>query len=122
MNALKIFIVIGACSILVTSNIWSSTSLMGETMHKNAKKIIIIDLDGVLLKENKPAFVKKVGFSDLAKYTLRTWSTPESICLDTLQCISTQEEKKYEIPLIHRGRSMPCCIVDWQLGDKNHIQ
>ena len=91
-------------------------------MHKNEKKIIIFDLDGVLFKENKPAFVKKVGFTDLAKYTLRTWSTPESICLDTLQCISAQEEKKYEIPLMHRGRSMPCCIMEWQLGDKDHVQ
>ncbi len=91
-------------------------------MHKNAKKTIIFDLDGVLFKENKPAFVKKVGFSDLARYTLRTWATPESICLDTLECISTQEIKKHETPLLHRGRSMPGCIVDWQLGDKNHIQ
>jgi len=122
MNISKIFIVILSYGILVISSTRPSTTLVGETMHENRKKIIIFDLDGVLFKENKPAFIKKVGFSDLAKYTLRTWSTPENICLDTLQCISTQEVKKHEIPLMHRGRSMPCCIMDWQLGDKDHIQ
>src|ERR1700738_107113 len=107
MNLSKIFIVILSYSILITSGTRPSAILVGGNMQKNAKKIIIFDLDGVLFKENKPAFVKKVGFSDLAKYTLRTWSTPESICLDTLQCISTQEEKKHEVALMHRGRSMP---------------
>src|SRR5579863_1588162 len=122
MNLSKIFIAILSCGILVTNSTGLSATLFGGTMHKNAKKIIIFDLEGVLFKENKPAFVKKIGFGDLAKYTLRTWSTPESICLDALQCISTHEVKTHTIPLMHRGRSMPCCIMDWQLGDKDHVQ
>src|ERR1700722_12392486 len=121
MERYKIFIVILPCSIL-NAGVFMPCNLEVEKAMKPAiKKVIIFDLDGVLFKENKPAFVKKVGFGDLAKYTLRTWSTPESICLDTLDCISKQEQQP-AIRLMHRGRAMPRVIMDWQLGHKTHTQ
>lgn len=121
MKGYKIFIVILPYSILNGGVYAPCNAKVEQTMNPTTKKVIIFDLDGVLFKENKPAFIKKVGLGDLAKYTLRTWSTPEGICLDTLDCISKQEQQP-DIPLLHRGRAMPQVIIDWQLGQKTHTQ
>jgi hypothetical protein len=122
MKEIKRFIVLASWSILISQNTISMTQEAGVPMRDTTKKVIIFDLDGVLFKENKPAFIKKVGFGELAKYTLRSWTTPENICLDTLECISKCEDNQPEVPLTHRGRVMPCCIIDWQLGKKSHLQ
>lgn len=88
------------------------------------KKIttIIFDLDGVLFQENRTAMAKKIGIGQLAKYALFNWSNPESKCLDVLHTISLQESDQPKIPLIHHGRNMPRCIIDWQLGRTSHKQ
>lgn len=122
MKEIKIFIVLASWSILISQNTIPMTQEADVPMRDTTKKVVIFDLDGVLFKENKPAFIKKVGFGELAKYTLRTWTTPESICLDTLESISKCEDNQPAVPLTHRGRIMPCCIIDWQLGKKSHLQ
>lgn len=122
MKTYKLFIVIAIFIILGIQNTQAIPYLtqIGEPMP--TKKVVIFDLDGVLFKENKPAFAKKIGISELAKYTIKNWTTPETMCFDTLESISKQEGIQHEIPLTHRGRTMPCCIMEWQLGKKSHIQ
>ncbi len=95
-----------------------------EHILSNPKKIttVIFDLDGVLFQHNKTAFAQKVGIGKITKYTLLTWANPETTCLNTLHTISSQESAQPNIPLIHRGKKMPCCIVDWQLGHSSHTQ
>jgi HAD superfamily hydrolase (TIGR01509 family) len=88
------------------------------------KKIttIIFDLDDVLFQHNKTAFAHKIGIGKVTKYTLLNWTTPDTTCLNALDAISAQEPNQPAIPLIHRDKKMPCCIVDWQLGNKSQVQ
>jgi len=92
-----------------------------STGNSMRKKTIIFDLEGVLFQENKVAFAKKVGVGALARYTLSSWASPESICLDTLEKISSTEPNQPSIPLRHRNKNMPCCIIDWQLGKASQV-
>jgi len=100
-----------------------STSQKKPIMHAQKKiTTVIFDLDGVLFQRNKTAFAQKVGLGKITKYTLLNWANPETTCLNTLHTISCQESNQPHIPLIHRGKKMPCCIIDWQLGHKSHTQ
>lgn len=99
-----------------------SNSMVEEKMENRKINTIIFDLDGVLFTENWTTFLKIVGISDVAKYAMRNWTTPERLCLDALGSISSTESTQPSIPLTHRGKTMPCCIMDWQLGKKSHDQ
>jgi len=88
------------------------------------KKIttVIFDAGGVLFQESRSAFIKKVGLGKLTKYAVFNWSNPETTVLNTLHAISSQESKQPTIPLLLREKKMPCCIINWQLGHKSHLQ
>jgi len=83
---------------------------------------IIFDLPDVVFQQSKTAFAQKVGLGKLTKYTLFNWSNPETTCLHALQTISSQESGQPSVPLLLRDKRMPCCIIDWQLGQKSHTQ
>jgi HAD superfamily hydrolase (TIGR01509 family) len=83
---------------------------------------VIFDVGGVLFQESKSTIIKKIGFGKLTTYALFNWTNPETTCLNTLNAISSQESKQPNIPLMLRGTKMPCCIIDWQLGRKSHLE
>ncbi|HRQ62667.1 MAG TPA: HAD-IA family hydrolase [Candidatus Dependentiae bacterium] len=118
MNMVKRFIVIFMLLLNIQNMLYGIMGTQHTGMEKiMPKKTIIFDLEGVLFEEDKIAFAQKIGVGTLARYSLSSWSNPETVCLDTLQKISSQEANQPEVPLRHRDRIMPRCIVDWQLGN-----
>src|SRR3989442_9840406 len=75
-------------------------NLTSNTPHKITT--VIFDIGGVLFQENRSVFIKKVGLGKLTKYALFNWSNPETICLNTLHTISSQESAQPVIPLLLR--------------------
>lgn len=83
---------------------------------------VIFDVGGVLFLESRSVIVKKIGLGKLTKYAVFNWTNPETTVLNTLDTISSQDTNQPAIPLILREKRMPCCIVDWQLGRKSHVE
>lgn len=83
------------------------------------KNCIVLDLTGVLFKENKNEFAKKLGYGTLAHYTFTHWRNPGHTCLDMLNHISTHySEQKPSTHIKIQKRIMPQCIVDLHKGTK----
>jgi len=98
--------------------------LSTNTSKNTQQKIttVIFDLPDVLFQQSKTAFAQKVGLGKLTKYALFNWSNPETTCLHALHTISSQESGQPSVPLLLRDKKMPCCIINWQLGQKSHTQ
>ena len=81
-------------------------------------KAIIFDLSEVLFKENKWAFIEKIGFVNLAICTIKNGKNPGQVCLDMLEKMSREKQYKPTVSAKFKGRIMPQCIVEWQQGYK----
>ncbi len=79
---------------------------------------IIFDISGVLFKENRANFTKKIGIRSLASYAVSHWKNPAIACLGMLETMSKQKAHKPPVTLIFKKKIMPRCIVEWQQGYK----
>lgn len=92
------------------------------TKNEYKKQVIIFDLTNVLIKENYIGFAKKIGYGNLASYTLTHWKNPGYRCLDMLHHMSTHESQKPHIKITLKTRTMPRCLVELQEGKKTCAQ
>ncbi len=84
--------------------------------------VIIFDITGVLFKENKNGFAKKIGFGTIARYTFTHWKTPGYTCLSMLNTMSCDSRHSPTTPIKLNGYLMPQCIVDLHQGSKTCAQ
>ncbi len=84
------------------------------------KTAIIFELDSILFEECRRGYIKKIGLGSLARYKMSCWADPGDACLDMLEHISKNEKTESPIPVVRKGRKMPCCIHDLQCGKKSH--
>lgn len=89
---------------------------------KCKKYTILFDLPNVLIKENQTGFSKKIGYGNLASYTITHWKNPGYRCLDMLAAISSLEEQKPHITITLKNRTLPRCLVELQEGKKTCSQ
>ena len=92
------------------------------TKSEYKKQVIIFDLTNVLIKENYIGFAKKIGYGNLASYTLTHWKNPGHRCLDMLHNMSTDESQKPHIKITLKTRTLPRCLVELQEGKKTCAQ
>ncbi len=85
---------------------------------EDTKKVILFDLMNVIIKENQAGFTKKIGYGNIASYTLTHWKHPGYRCLDMLDAMSKHETQKPHIHLTLKKRVMPRCLIELQEGKK----
>jgi HAD superfamily hydrolase (TIGR01509 family) len=88
----------------------------------NKKYVILFELTNVLVKENQMGFSKKVGYGNLASYTLTHWKNPGHRCLDMLEAISKHEKQIPHITVTLNKKILPRCLVELQEGKKTSAQ
>lgn len=93
-----------------------------HTTHASQKLTIIFDLTNVVIKENAIGLAKKIGYANLASYTITHWKNPGHRCLDMLEEISKLESQQPHIILPLEKRTMPRCLVELQEGKKTCAQ
>jgi len=86
------------------------------------KHTIIFDLTNVVIKENQTELAKKIGYKNLASYTLTHWKHPGHRCLDMLNAMSSYETQKPHITISLKKRVLPRCLVELQEGKKTCSQ
>ncbi len=89
---------------------------------QNKKYVILFELTNVLVKENQKGFSKKVGYGNLASYTLTHWKNPGHRCLDMLEAMSKHDSQKPHIITTFNKKILPRCLVELQEGKKTCAQ
>jgi epoxide hydrolase-like predicted phosphatase len=79
---------------------------------------IILDLSGVLFKENTTVLRQKIGLATLASYALTHWKNPSTVCFDLLETMSKHNEHQPPVQFKFKKKIMPRCIVEWHQGYK----
>ena len=116
VKLITVFLLFISCVTTSKRRKWHHKQIITRTLSE--PKAIIFDLSEVLFKENKSAFIEKIGFVNLAICTIKNGKSPGQVCLDMLEKMSREKQYKPTVPAKFKGRIMPRCIVEWQQGYK----
>jgi epoxide hydrolase-like predicted phosphatase len=88
------------------------------TLINSKKYAIIFGLINVLVEQNQMGFSKKIGYGNLASYTLTHWKNPGHRCLDMLEAISKQKHQRPHLIITINKRILPRCLIEFNEGKK----
>jgi len=80
------------------------------------KPNIILDIDGVLFKENKIKIARKSGILKILWYMITHKKNPVKIGYDVFKQMHQQWDKNKEPALVYKNHPMPECIAQWMKG------
>ncbi len=98
----------------ITKNNKQILKLSSEIAHK--KYTIFFELTNVLIKENQIGFSKKVGYGNLASYTITHWKNPGHRCLDMLATMSTHDNQQPHLTITLNKKRLPLSLVKLHEG------
>lgn len=77
---------------------------------------IAFDASGVLMKDNKSAFLDKVGVWNVASYSMSHFKNPIDTCINAVNHICSVEGQKPSKQFVFMKKEMPQCLVEWHQG------
>jgi FMN phosphatase YigB (HAD superfamily) len=101
------------------ANIEFTSDLLTKPAHAEQKNIIV-DLNGVIFKDDPASIVSKIGIARVTNYTVTHWRNPVDLCMSILEKMGKDSQHISTIKLLVKEKQMPLCIVQWQQGFCSH--